>query len=308
MSLVFYSRSDDPEPWRAAIAAAVPDLEFRVDPDIGNPADVHYALVWKPPQGWLAQFPNLRAILSLGAGVDALLEDPQLPHVPLTRMVDAGMGRQMAEYAAHAVLHFHRHMPRYAEHQRVARWAPLEPVAARDFAVGFMGLGVLGAQAAQLVAALGYPVLGWSRTPKSLPGVEGFAGDGGLAAFLARTRVLVNFLPLTDATRGIIDARLLAGLPRGAFVVNPARGGHVVERDLLAALDSGHIAGAMLDVFETEPLPAEHPFWKHPSVVVTPHVAAVTQAADAASQVIDNLLRLERGEAPVGVVDRGAGY
>jgi glyoxylate/hydroxypyruvate reductase A len=308
-TLVFYSTTDDPAPWRAAITAALPGIDFRVAPDIGAPGDVRYALVWKPPQGWLAQFPRLRAILSLGAGVDALLEDSSLPPgVPVTRMVDAGMGRQMAEYATYAVMHFHRHMQRYAGWQRQGRWAPLEPLAAAGFTVGIMGLGVLGAQAAQMVASLGYPVIGWSRTPKAMPGVEVLAGPEALPAFLARTRLLLNFLPLTPATRGIIDVRLLSALPRGAFVVNLARGGHVVEADLLAALDRGHIAGAMLDVFETEPLPPQHPFWRHPAVVVTPHVAAVTQAEDAAAQVIANLQRLERGEPPAGLVDRSAGY
>lgn len=308
-TLVFYSTTDDPAPWRSAIAAALPGLVFRTAPDVGPIDDVRYALVWKPPQGWLAQFPRLRAILSLGAGVDALLEDPTLPpDIPVTRMVDAGMGRQMAEYATYAVIHFHRHMQRYAGWQREARWAPLEPVAADRFTVGIMGLGVLGTQAAQMVAGLGYPVLGWSRTSRHVPGVETLAGHDALPGFLARTRLLLNFLPLTPETRRIIDARLLAALPRGAFVVNLARGGHLVEADLLAALDRGHIAGAMLDVFDTEPLPSSHPFWRHPAVVVTPHVAAVTQAEDAAAQVIANLQRLERGELPAGLVDRRAGY
>lgn len=308
-TLVFFSNTDDPAPWQAAIAAAVPSVTFRVAPDIGPLDAVRYALVWKPPRGWLAQFPNLRAILSLGAGVDALLEDPALPPgVPITRMVDAGMGRQMAEYATYAVMHFHRHMQRYSALQHEARWAPLEPVAASRFTVGIMGLGVLGAQAAQMVASLGYPVLGWSRTAKQLPGVEVLSGNDALPGFLASTRLLLNFLPLTPATRGVIDARLLGMLPRGAFVVNLARGGHVVEADLLTALDRGHIAGAMLDVFDQEPLPPTHPFWRHPAVVVTPHVAAVTQAEDAAAQVISNLQRLERGEMPTGLVDRGAGY
>jgi glyoxylate/hydroxypyruvate reductase len=308
-TLVFFSNTDDPAPWQATIAAAVPSVTFRVAPHFGPVEAVRYALVWKPPRGWLAQFPNLRAILSLGAGVDALLEDPALPPgVPITRMVDAGMGRQMAEYATYAVMHFHRHMQRYAGMQREGRWAPLEPVSAARFTVGIMGLGVLGAQAARMVASLGYPVLGWSRTPKDLPGVEVLSGDDALPGFLGRTRLLLNFLPLTPATRGVIDARLLEMLPRGAFVVNLARGGHLVEADLLAALDRGHIAGAMLDVFEQEPLPPAHPFWRHPAVVITPHVAAVTQAEDAAAQVIANLQRLERGEMPTGLVDRDAGY
>lgn len=309
MSLVFYSLSDDPAPWRDAILAALPGLEFRVWPDVGDPAAVRYTLVWKPPAGWHRQFPGLRAILSLGAGVDALLQDPHLPlGVPITRMVDAGMGRQMAEYALYGVMHFHRHMLTYARQQRDRRWEPIAPVAARDFRVGVMGLGVLGAQAVALIRAAGYPVSGWSRTPRTIDGVDTLAGPGGLREFLGRVRVLVNFLPLTPETRGIIDARLLADLASGSYVINLARGGHVVEPDLLAALDSGHVAGAMLDVFEEEPLPEAHPFWTHPAVVVTQHIAAVTQAGDAAAQVIENLKRLERGDAPLGRVDPGRGY
>lgn len=309
MSLVFYSLTDDPAPWQEAIVRALPHLDFRVWPDTGDPAAVEYTLVWKPPPGWHRQFPGLRAILSLGAGVDALFADPDLPtHVPITRMVDAGMGRQMAEYALYGVMHFHRHMPVYTRQQRERRWEPLEPVAARDFDVGVMGLGVLGAQAAALIRAAGYPVSGWSRSPRTLEGVRTYAGAEGLRDFLPSVRVLLNFLPLTPQTQGIIDARLLGQLRPGSYVINLARGGHVVEADLLAALDSGRVAGAMLDVFAEEPLPAEHPFWGHPGVVVTPHVAAVTQAEDAAAQVIENLRRLERGLAPLGTVDPSRGY
>lgn len=309
MSLVFYSDSDDPEPWREALARALPGLAFRASPDIGDPLEVRYTLVWKPPQGWHRQFPKLRAILSLGAGVDSLLEDPTLPDgIPVTRMVDAGMGRQMAEYALYGVMHFHRGMHHYARQQRAGTWVPRPPVAAKDFRVGVMGLGVLGLQAAALIRSAGYPVIGWSRSGTPADGLQVYAGAGEFAAFAGQVSALVNFLPLTPDTRGIIDARLLAALPRGAFVINLARGGHVVDADLLAALDSGGIGGAMLDVFQIEPLPPGHPYWSHPGVVVTPHVAAVIQAEDAASQVVENLKRLERGESPLGVVDRRRGY
>ncbi|MBI1394525.1 MAG: glyoxylate/hydroxypyruvate reductase A [Betaproteobacteria bacterium] len=309
MKLVFFSETDDPAPWREALRTALPGIDFRVWPDVGDPADVRYTLVWKPPAGWHRRFPALRAILSLGAGVDALLEDPDLPAgVPITRMVDAGMGRQMAEYAAHGVMHFHRRMPEYAALQREGRWQPLECPAATEFPVGVLGLGVLGAQAAQMLVAMGYPVNAWTRTPRTLPGVTCYAGDAGRAAFLAGSRVLVNFLPLTPDTRGLIDRSLLAGLPRGAYLVNLARGGHVVEDDLLAALDDGQLAGAMLDVFGSEPLPVGHRFWRHPRVIVTPHIAAVTMAEGAADQVIENLKRLEAGDTPRGLVDRSRGY
>jgi len=308
VSLVFYSRTDAPEPWRRAIGAALPDLPFHAWPETGDKADVRYTLVWKPPAGWHGQFPNLQAILSLGAGVDAILADPDLPAgVPVVRLVGAGLGRQMAEYAAWGVLHFHRRMHEYALRQREARWEPLPPLPADTFTVGVMGLGVLGGEAARTIAGLGYPVLGWSRTPKRIPGITCYAADD-LDRFLARANVLVNFLPLTPATDGLLNARMFARLPRGACLVNLARGGHVDDADLIAALDSGQLGGALLDVFHDEPLPAEHPFWKHPRVIVTPHIAAVTLASEAAAQVIGNLQRLERGEAPLGIVDRQAGY
>jgi len=309
MALAFYSETDDPRPWHDAIRAALPDLDFRVAPDLGNPAEIDCTLVWKPPKGWHRQFPNLRAILSLGAGVDALLEDPDLPQgVPITRMVDAGMGRQMAEYAAYGVMHFHRRMDDYARLQREGRWQPLAPVAVRDFPVGILGLGVLGRQAAELLVAMGYPVRAWSRSRKDVAGVESFCGPGELDRFLGQVRALVNFLPLTPETRGFIDRRLLARLPRGAYLINLARGGHVVEPDVLAALDEGALAGALLDVFGAEPLARDHPFWGHPKVVVTPHIAAVTQADDAAAQVIANLKRLQAGEPLLGIVDPARGY
>jgi glyoxylate/hydroxypyruvate reductase A len=308
MSLVFYSGTDDPRPWRDAIAAALPGLQFHVWPETGATGDVRYTLVWKPPPGWHARFPNLTAILSLGAGVDAILADPLLPPgVPVLRLVDAGLGRQMAQYAAYGVLHFHRCMHEYALLQRASRWEPLPPVATTACVVGVLGLGALGAEAARTIAAMGYPVLGWSRAPRTLPGITCYAA-AELDRFLARVNVLVNFLPLTPATTGLLDARLFARLPRGACLVNVARGRHLVEADLLAALDSGQLGGALLDVFEDEPLPAAHPFWLHPGVVVTPHVAGVTLASEAAAQVIANLRRLERGEPPLGIVDRQAGY
>jgi glyoxylate/hydroxypyruvate reductase A len=308
MSIVFYSRTDDPGPWREVLARAVPGLPFHAWPDTGPPAEVRYTLVWKPPHGWHRQFPNLRAILSLGAGVDALLEDPDLPDVPVARLVDGGLARQMAEYALYGVLHFHRRMPEYGQLQRERQWRILEPNRLEDSVVGVLGLGVLGGEAARLVAAAGFPVCGWSRTPRRIPDVECLDGADGLAALQRRARILVNFLPLTAATRGLLDARFFARLQPGACLVNVARGAHVVEADLLAALDSGQVGGAMLDVFADEPLAPEHPFWSHPRVVVTPHVAGVTLADEAAAQVIENLRRLEAGEAPRGVVDRAAGY
>ena len=309
MSLMFYSPIDDPGPWREALGAALPDLEFRVWPDDGPLDNVHYTLVWKPPIGWHRQFPDLRAILSLGAGVDAIVADPDLPpDVPIARLRDAGMAQQMAEYALYGALHFHRRMDEYARQQVGSVWQPLAPKLIGERGVGVMGLGVLGSAAAAMLARTGFKVAGWSRTRHQLDGIACWSGFEDFERFLAGSEILINFLPLTPDTLGILDAATLVLLPRGACIVNSARGAHVVEADLLAALDNGQIRGAMLDVFAEEPLPALHPLWRHPGVIVTPHVAAVTIASEAAGQVIDNLRRLRRGEAPVGVVDRAAGY
>jgi glyoxylate/hydroxypyruvate reductase A len=284
-------------------------MAFRVWPDVGPAQAIRYALVWRQPPDSLARLPNLKAILVLGAGVDSVLSDPGLPaDVPLVRLVDAGLPGPMAQYALYAVLHFQRRMADYFDQQRAAIWRPREELLARQWPVGVMGLGVIGGTVAQRIAAQGYRVAGWSRSGRSVEGVPGFAGEAGLDAFLARTRVLVNVLPLTPQTRGILNARTFAAMPTGSYVVNIGRGGHVIDADLIAALDSGQLAGAMLDVFEPEPLPTTHPFWRHPKVIVTPHVAAPTLASEAEAQVVENIRRLERGDSPFGLVDIARGY
>lgn len=309
MVVLFYSDIDNPKPWREALARALPELDFRVWPDIGRAEEVDYALVWKPPTGMLASLPRLRAILSLGAGVDHLFLDTQLPEgMPITRMVDAGLAPQMSEYALYGVLHFHRNMDRYAQLQRAAQWKQLPAVPPSQRTIGIMGLGVLGSDFACKAQVMGLRVTGWSRRARGLEGVTEYQGEAGLSAFLAGTQILVNFLPLTQSTQGILNARLFAQLPRGAYLVNLARGGHLVEEDLLAALDSGQLGGALLDVFVREPLPVEHPFWRHPNIVLTPHIAGQAIADLMVEQVVDNIRRLERGETPTGLVDRRRGY
>ena len=284
-------------------------MAFRVWPDTGPTDAIRYALVWRQRPGSLAHLPNLKAILVLGAGVDSVLSDPELSaDVPVVRLVDAGMAGPMAEFALYAVLHFQRRMADYFEQQRAAIWRPREELLARQWPVGVMGLGVIGATVAQRIAAQGYPVAGWSRGGKSVKGVEVFAGAAGFEPFLASTKVLVNALPLTPQTRGILCAETFAAMPRGSYVVNIGRGGHAIDVDLIAALDSGQLAGAMLDVFEPEPLPATHLFWRHPKVIVTPHVAAPTIASEAEAQVVENIKRLECCEPPLGVIDRIKGY
>jgi glyoxylate/hydroxypyruvate reductase A len=309
ITILFQSDTDDPGPWRSALTRALPGLDFRVWPEVGNPEDIDYALVWKPPPGMLAGLPRLKAILSLGAGVDHIFSDPARPNgVPITRMLDAGLAVQMSEYALYGLLHFHRHMGRYAEQQRKAEWRQLPAVPPQRRTVGVLGQGVMGADFARKAVALGFRVLGWSRSPKRIAGVEAFHGLGGFESMLARSEVLVNFLPLTRDTENILHARTFARLPRGAFLINIARGAHLVEPDLLAALDTGQLGGAMLDVFAREPLPAEHPFWRHPRILVTPHIAGLAIAELMVEQVVANIRRIECGQAPHGVVDPETGY
>lgn len=309
MTLLFVSTHEDPAAWTAELRTQLTDVPLRVWPELPDPEAVEYALVWAPPPGLLATLPNLKAVFSVGAGVDALLADPDLPGVPLVRMVEPGLTEGMTDYVCQQVLHWHRRGPLFARQQREAVWRPvLHQKLARERKVGILGMGTLGSDAARTLAALRFDVAGWSRTPKSVPGVQSFHGSEGLAPFLARTEILVCLLPLTPETDGILDRRLFSALPRGAVVINAARGRHLVEQDLLAALDSGQLAGATLDVFREEPLPHTHPFWSHPKIVVTPHIAAITQPRTAVKQVVEGIRRHRAGQPLEHVVDRDRGY
>jgi glyoxylate/hydroxypyruvate reductase A len=308
VALLFLSPDDPAEAWRAELEARVPGLDVRIWPEVGDPGEIEIALVWRPPAGELARYPNLKAILSLGAGIDGLIADPDLPDVPLARMVDPSLTRTMIEYVLLAVLRHHREFDRFERAQRAREWAYAFPPQAAERRVGVMGLGELGAAAAGRLVAHGFDVLGWSRSPKAIEGVTSYAGQSELQTFLHRAQILVCLLPLTPATEGILDAATFDALPHGAFVVNVARGRHLVERDLLAALDSGHLAGATLDVFREEPLPQDSPLWDHPKVLVTPHVASYSLPATAADGVAANVRRVLAGEPPLHQVDRAWGY
>jgi glyoxylate/hydroxypyruvate reductase A len=308
MALMFLSADDAPEAWREALRVPIPDLDFRIWPEVGDPAEIDLALVWQPPPGELARYPNLRAILSLGAGIDGLLAQPGLPDVPIARMVDPSLTRTMTEYVLLATLRHHRHFDRFERAQRAARWSFALPPQAADRRVGVMGLGVLGSAAAASLASQGFPVAGWSREARQLAGIESFAGQAGLAAFLARTDILVCLLPLTRDTAGILNAGTLAGLARGAYLINVARGAHLVEADLIAALDSGQLEGATLDVFREEPLSPGHPLWCHPKVLITPHVASYASPQTAALGVAENIRRARENRPLLHQVDRNRGY
>ncbi len=312
MTLLFCSNIDNAGLWRDALGRRLPGLSMRVWPDVGgpdgDPDDIDMALVWQPPQGVFAGLSNLRLVMSLGAGVETLLRDPTLPDVPLVRMVSDSLSDDMAGFVALQVLRWHRHSDTFDAAQKagVWQWLPYRP--AREVSVGLLGLGELGSAAARVLTALGYRVLGWSRSPKQLPGVEAFAGTDGLAAMLPQCDLLVCLLPLTADTQGILDRDLFARLPAGAVVINAGRGGHLVEADLLDALDRGQLAGASLDVFSEEPLPPAHPFWRHPRVRVSPHSAAATHPSQAVDQVVATVTAFREGRPLANGIDRGRGY
>lgn len=309
MALLFYSEYDDPADWGRHLHDAIPDLDFRVWPAAGNPLDIDAAIVWKAPEGELRKFPNLRLIVNLGAGVDSIVQDRSLPEgIPIVRIADPDMSRMMAQFVLAAVLRHYREFVSFARAQKERRWHYIHPREAPTCSVGVMGLGNLGAAAAAELVRQGFRVSGWARTPKSLEGVASFHGYEGLAPFLSGSEILVVMLPLTPQTDGILDAGALALLPHGAKIVNVGRGRLVDEDALIAALRSGRISEATLDVFRREPLPAESPLWDFDQVLVTPHLASVAIPRTAARQVAENLRRLSAGEPLINVVDPKRGY
>jgi glyoxylate/hydroxypyruvate reductase A len=307
--LLFACVGVDPAPWLAGLAVEAPDIEVRVWPDRGDPAEIDYALVWKPTAAMLQDLPALRLVYCLGAGVDSLVGSGVLPPgVPLVRMTDPGLAIGMNEFVLMQVLHYHRRMHEHAAYQRRAEWVPLTPKLPEDRVVGIMGLGNLGGICAGSLSRLGFSLRGWSRSPRTLDGVRTFHGRAQLAEFLDGTEILVCLLPLTAETRGIVDAELLRRLPPGACLINVGRGAHVVDADLLAALDGGHLGGATLDVFHAEPLPADHPYWRHPKVIVVPHCSALTQPKTAVRTLVANIRRHLAGQAVADLVDLARGY
>lgn len=308
MRIVLHATGGKPDAWLKDVQAALPQASVRVwEEGDREPAD--YAVVWKPPVEVL-QLPGLKAAFNLGAGVDAILQfGESLPKgLPIVRLDDAGMGMQMAEYVSWAVLRYFRRFDQFELQARAGEWRFLKPHDKRDFSIGILGLGVLGTRIAHSLAEFGFTLNGWSRTQKDLPGMQCFAGNDGLDEFLARSRLLVCILPLTEETSGILNAVTLGRMPKGSYLVNVARGDHVVEQDLLALVQNGHIAGATLDVFQKEPLPPYHPFWQEPRITVTPHIAALTLRGDSVRQIAGKIAAMECGEAIAGLVDRKKGY
>ncbi|MDS0531633.1 glyoxylate/hydroxypyruvate reductase GhrA [Klebsiella quasipneumoniae] len=312
MEIIFYHPTFDNQYWIRELEKQLPGARVR-EWKAGDNQPADYALVWHPPVEML-QGRALKAVFALGAGVDSILSKlrdhpDMLPlSIPLFRLEDTGMGRQMQEYAVSQVLHWFRRFDDYQALKLASRWQPLPEYRADEFTIGIMGAGVLGAKVAESLQPWGFPLRVWSRSRKSWPQVQSFAGQAELGGFLQGTRVLINLLPNTAETVGIINQTLLAQLPDESYLLNLARGVHVVEEELLAALNNGKLKGAMLDVFSREPLPQESPLWAHPRVAMTPHVAAVTRPMEAIAYIAGTISRLERGESVSGQVDRQRGY
>lgn len=309
MRVTFCCTDTNAQPWLEGLRAALPGAQVELWSSGANPAD--YAVVWAPPQAFFDEQVALKGVFNIGAGVDALMKLRLPAGVPVVRLDDAGMSVQMAEYVCHAVIRHFREFDEYEADVAGGRWSYRKPRARTDFPVGVMGLGVLGERVALALKQFDFPVLGWSRSAKNIDRVQCFSGDTGFNDFLAATRILVCLLPLTPETENILNQTNLERLLPSAYVVNVARGGHVVDDDLIALIDSGHLAGATLDVFRQEPLPPAHPFWQHPKINLTPHTSARTLRAESIAQITGKIQALQGGAALAsipGVVDVKKGY
>lgn len=309
MALLIKPGRDPAENWMEAIGAELPDLEMRIWPEAGERAEVEYLIANQLPPGDFATFPNLKFVASTSAGVDRLLSDPDLPaEVPIVRSINAQRTATMGAWVTYQVLRHHRHFDRYPANQAKKVWEHLPYPAPEEVGVGVMGLGTLGSFAAATLRGFMYDVAGWSRSPKSIEGVKCFAGPEEFPEFLARTDILVSILPGTPATDKLLNAEALARLPEGAYVINSGRGNVIDEDALIAAIDSGHLSGAALDVYKTEPLPKDHPFWGHSRITMTPHYASFGSAKYGAAVVVENIRRARAGKPLTDVVDKAEGY
>jgi glyoxylate/hydroxypyruvate reductase A len=309
MAISLICPNKDPKPWVYALKALDPELDIRVWPEDHPRSDIELALTWAHPTGALKEYPNIGCISSMGAGVDHMLSDPELPcDVPIVRLVDDNLIRDMTEYLLLAVLSHFRRFDVYQVNQSESTWHPMNPMAKQDCPVGIMGLGQLGKAAGRKLSEEGFPVLGWKSSPGDLPGIDTFHGKNQLSDFLGRTRILICLLPLTPSTRYILNLDTFSQLPREAYLINVGRGGHLKEDDLMTALDQGLLSGACLDVFETEPLGTDHPFWTHPKIRITPHVSSLTDTTSVAPQVLENIKRLRTGRPLLNPVNLKKGY
>lgn len=308
MTILYKADAERGREWQRIFAARAPDLPFRIWPDIGDPADVRYLAAWQPPPNILESFPQVQVIFSVGAGVDQFDLSSIPAHIPVVRTVDPGIVDGMVEYVVFATLAMHRHVIRYIDDQRRGRWEPIRVLPSSRRRIGVMGLGSLGRSVLERLRSFGFPLAGWNRSARTMDGVACFAGVEQLLEFLSRCDILICLLPLTPETRGILCRRTFEAMPPGAGLINVGRGGHLVEEDLLDALEGGRLSNAILDVAATEPLPVDHRFWKHPKILITPHIASMTQPETAALVLLENIRRFEAGEPMTDVIDRTKGY
>ena len=301
---------EDEEVWRQWIQAELPEIDVRVYPKDGDVNEIEYIAVWKHPHGILKKYPNLKAILSLGAGVDHIISDPDLPEgLPIVRLVDKKLTHEMCLHTLHWVLHFHSDQYLYRIQQSNRKWIQQSSVQSEDRTIGIMGLGNIGNSIGDLLINLDFNVIGWgARKKDSLDGIEYFFGKNQLSDFLNKTDILINVLPLTENTTDILTKKELEYLPKGSFIINIGRGGIINEKDLLLLLDDGHIAAAALDVFAKEPLPENNSLWSHPSVYITPHIAGQSNPKSAAKTIAKNIYRINKGESPYPIYNKENGY
>jgi glyoxylate/hydroxypyruvate reductase A len=309
MTILYAGDASEADQWLGAVHAIDPGLAFRRWPETGPVEEVDFIIVGGRMPGDFSPFKRLRGIQSTWAGVNHLMQSGALPpSVPVARMVDDGLTCSMTEYLVFQILDYRRQGPELRRAQECHQWAQGSAAEVKDGTIGIMGLGALGQDAMRQLSALGLKLRGWSRTAKSVSGIECYAGEDQLPAFLSKCDILICLLPLTSGTRGILNRDLLKQLPRGACLINAARGPHLVDDDLIAALDDGQISRAVLDVFHTEPLPQDHAFWRHPSVTVTPHIAAITRAGTGAALIVENYRRAVAGQMLINQVDQLLGY
>lgn len=309
MTAIFIAPTMKPDPWIRQFKNIAPEVDFRLWPDTGNPDDILFAMVWRHPEGVLNRFKNLKCIASLGAGVDSVLSDPELPlGIPITRVIDPSMSQSMSEYVMLAVLFHCRQLDLFKTDAAVRQWKPRIPMQADETTIGIMGLGQLGQDAGLKLSMMGYRVNGWVRKSRKVEGINVYAGDDGFGPFLSSSNILICMLPLTDKTKGILNKNTFSRLPRGAFLINVARGEHLVESDLMDALDNGSLSGAFLDVFQTEPLPRDHPFWLRTDIIMTPHISSLTNPKAVVPGIIENYHRAISNKEPLNTINRNRGY
>lgn len=309
MSLLIVSPGKDPEPWVEALKNQHPGLNIVVYPEDHDKEEVNFALTWKHPRGLFRNYPNLKVVASMGAGVDHITSDPGLPEgIKITRVVDPMLAEDMAEFILALILSEIKNLPLYQANEKKEQWKPRPYRRNKEVTVGILGLGVMGKAAARLLVRNGFRVRGWSRTSKDLEGISSFSGTDELKEFLGRSEFLVNLLPLTPETEKILNKTIFEQLPAQAYLINVARGEHLVEHDLLETIDQGHLSGAALDVFWEEPLRKNHPFWEHPRIRVTPHIASATDARAVLPQIVENYERMMEEEPLKNVVERKKGY